>query len=172
MIFPLGATGGKLIQTLPKILAELSPGLSFGDRGGNFFFLTQQELLCNFNFCWMQCILCGLLDLFSFSYKSISAQCKRSRAGMWLCPHNHFRVLLCHHLNSGHTLYLRARGCVPGRATLCPSCTLLAVACFLLKYVWKKVPVTEEHLSVVENWTKGSFFCINKNHMVSDVSFL
>lgn len=119
MIFPLGATGEKLIQTLPKLLAELSPGLFFGDHGGNFLFLTQQELLCNFNFCWMQCILCGLLDLFSFSCKRVSAQCKRSRAGMWLSLHNHFGVVLYHRLNQGHTLYLRAHRRVPGRATLC-----------------------------------------------------
>lgn len=57
----------KLLQALPKLLAELSPGVFFWIyHGGNFFFFAQQELLCNCNFCWMQCILCGFLVFWVF----------------------------------------------------------------------------------------------------------
>lgn len=86
---------------------------------------------------------------------------KRSLAGIGLSLHNHFGVVLCHHLNLGHSLYLGAQGCVPGRATLRSSCA--PFACFLLKYVWKRVPVTEEHLSVVEYWRKRFHFYVSIN---------
>lgn len=42
----------------------------------------------------------------------------------------------------------------------------VATACSLLKYVRLKAPVIEEHLSVVGNWKKGLFLCINK-HKIS-----
>lgn len=64
----------KLIQTLPRLLAELSPGCFGYIMVTIFFFFTQQELLCNCNFCWMQCILCGVAKHSQPSVKDLDLQ--------------------------------------------------------------------------------------------------